>query len=228
MCAGGIKSEYRERHCQHNGGDYELSHFRNSIRIHRTDSCQIDAGHDMIVIMSGALIELLSFLPSRAHAFAAGNYLFRQSDSVRTLHQIVEGEAHLIRLQANGGRLVLQRARAGSVLAEASLFSEHYHCDAVAVRPTRTQSIDKADMRSALNDRPGFATEWAAYLAHEVQAARLRAEILSLKTVAERLDAWIAANDGGQPAKGDWKTVAAEIGTSAEALYREIAKRREH
>ncbi len=176
--------------------------------------------------MSKALIELLSFLPSRAHAFGAGNYLFRQGDAVHALHRIVDGEVHLVRLQANGGQLVLQRARAGSVLAEASLFSEHYHCDAVAVGPTRTQSIDKVDMRSALKERAGFATGWAAYLAHEVQAARLRAEILSLRTVAERLDAWIAANDGRQPAKGDWKTVAAEIATSAEALYREIAKRR--
>jgi CRP-like cAMP-binding protein len=181
----------------------------------------------MIEIMSITLAELLGFLPSRARTFAAGSYLFRQGDAVRALHRIVDGEVHLVRLQANGGQLVLQRARAGSVLAEASLFSERYHCDAVAVGPTRTQSFDKGDMRAALKDRPGFATGWAAYLAHEVQAARLRAEILSLRTVAERLDAWIAANDGRRPAKGDWKTVAAEIGTSAEALYREIAKRRE-
>lgn len=180
----------------------------------------------MIEIMSGVLVELLSFLPSRASAFGAGSYLFRQGDAVRVLHRIVDGEVHLVRLQANGGQLVLQRAQAGSVLAEASLFSDHYHCDAVAVGPTRTESINKADMRSALKDRPGFAAGWAAYLAHEVQRARLRAEILSLRTVAERFDAWIGANDGRSPAKGEWKSVAGEIGTSAEALYREIAKRR--
>ena len=54
----------------------------------------------------------------------------------------------------------------------------------------------------------------------------LRADAkLSLRTVAERLDAWIAAS-GRYPAKGEWKTVAAEIGNSPEALYRELAKRR--
>jgi hypothetical protein len=30
------------------------------------------------------------------------------------------------------------------------------------------------------------------------------------------------------PEKGDWKLVASQIGVSPEALYREIAKRREH
>lgn len=50
--------------------------------------------------------------------------------------------------------------------------------------------------------------------------------MLSLKTVAERLDAWTAANQGAPPIKGEWKTVAVEMGVSPEALYRELAKRR--
>ncbi len=187
--------------------------------------CQTGIDPDMIEIMSNALFELLDPLPARAGTFAPGKHLFRQGDPVRVLHRIVAGEVHLVRRQPGGGQLVLQRARAGSVLAEASLFSERYHCDAVAVVPTRTQAIGRPAMRAALDGRPGFAAGWAAYLAHEVQRTRLRAEILSLRTVAERLDAWIAANDGRQPAKGEWKTVAAEIGTSPEALYRERAKR---
>jgi hypothetical protein len=44
--------------------------------------------------------------------------------------------------------------------------------------------------------------------------------------VAERLDAWIAWNDGNSPEKGEWKLVANQIGVSPEALYREIGKRR--
>ena len=54
--------------------------------------------------------------------------------------------------------------------------------------------------------------------------ARLRAEILAFRTIAERLGAWIAAK-GEFPPKGTWKTVAQEIGTSPESLYREIARR---
>ena len=53
----------------------------------------------------------------------------------------------------------------------------------------------------------------------------MRAEILSLRTVAQRLSAWLELN-GELPAKGEWLILAAEIGTSPEALYREIARRR--
>jgi hypothetical protein len=49
---------------------------------------------------------------------------------------------------------------------------------------------------------------------------------LSLKTVAERLEGWLIWRGGGLPPKGAWKDIAAEIGVSPEALYRELAKRR--
>jgi hypothetical protein len=55
----------------------------------------------------------------------------------------------------------------------------------------------------------------------------LRSEIVSLKTVAQRLDAWIAWNGGRSPKKGEWKFVASQIGITPETLYREIAKRRD-
>lgn len=180
----------------------------------------------MIEIMSKTLLELLRSLPARTGTFAAGKYVFRQGDTVRTLHHVLEGEVHLARLQPSGEQLVLQRARSGAILAEASLFSGRYHCDAFTVVQTRTLAIDKSAMRTALDESPKLAACWAEYLAHEVQKTRLRAEILSLRTVADRLDAWIAAHDGRQPIKGEWITVAAEIGTSAEALYREKARRR--
>lgn len=62
-------------------------------------------------------------------------------------------------------------------------------------------------------------------LARTVQAARVRAEIRSLPKVAERLDAWL---DEGHvlPTKGRWQDLAAELGVSREALYRELAQRR--
>ena len=92
--------------------------------------------------------------------------------------------------------------------------------------PTRTLAVARSAVRMLLTVGPGFAEAWALHLAHELQATRLRAEILSLRTVAERLDAWIAWNGDAVPPRGTWRTVASEIGTSTEALYRELAKRR--
>lgn len=123
--------------------------------------------------------------------------------------------------------LVLQRARPGEVLAEASLFSDIYHCDAVAANATTCLAVPRSELRRRLAADPELADMWITHLAHAVQTARLRAEILTLRTVAERIDAWLAMRQGRMPAKGDWKELAAEIGVSPEALYRELARRRE-
>lgn len=180
----------------------------------------------MIAIMPKTLIDELLQLPAIERSFGAGEHLFRRGDGVRAVYQILDGSVHLVRYQAEGGAIILQRAGAGSILAEASLFSESYHCDAVACVPTRTRSIKKSVMRARLAQSRDLTDAWAAYLAREVQNTRQRCEILSLKTVAARLDAWFASNEGRTPAKGEWKIVAAEIGTSPEALYRELARRR--
>ena len=179
----------------------------------------------MIEIMSSDLGSLLDGFPGRACRFDAGETLFRRGDTVRRLHVIRSGTVHLVRYQEDGSALILQRARPGSILAEASVYSPRYHCDALAETETLTWAVARTDIRKAFAERPGLAEAWASYLAHEVQRARLQAEILSLKTVAARLGAWIAWH-GALPAKGQWSLVAQEIGVSAEALYREIAHRR--
>ena len=142
------------------------------------------------------------------------------------LHLVVAGQAHLVRHRADGRTLVLQRARPNTVLAEASVFSERYHCDCMAVMPTRTLAVARAAVRTHLTQDSGFAEAFASHLAHELQATRLRAEVLSLRTVRERLDAWLAWHGDELPSRGNWITVANEIGTSPEALYRELARRR--
>ena len=159
--------------------------------------------------------------------FDAGALLFRRGDKVSVLHLVLDGEAHLVRHRTDGGMLVLQRAAPKTVLAEASVFSERYHCDCVAVVPTRTHAVGRAAVRALLAEDATFAESWALHLSHELQTTRLRAEILSLRTVRERLDAWMAWNGDGLPPKGTWNMIASEIGTSPEALYRELARRRQ-
>ena len=181
---------------------------------------------NMIAVRFMSLFERLKPLHPTAREFASGAHLFRRGDEVSVLHLVVAGEAHLVRHRVDGRTLVLQRARPNMVLAEASVFSERYHCDCVAVMPTRTFAVASSAVRTLLTVDPGFAEAWSLQLAHELQATRLRAEILSLRTVAERVDAWLAWNGGSLPPRGTWKTVASEIGTSPEALYRELARRR--
>jgi len=182
----------------------------------------------MIRIMSNQLIPALRALSSDIRHFDKGAVLFTQGDKVHSLHLIESGSVHLIRHQIGGFALTLHRASAGAILAEASLFSEHYHCDAIAQQPTRTICIPKALVQAEMARDQSLTRAWAVFLAREVQATRARAEILALRSVADRLDAWLGMQGGEMPDKGSWKNVAGEIGVSAEALYRELARRRKN
>lgn len=193
---------------------------RTGIACHTMGCC------DMIAIMSIPIEPFLSGLRARQWIVDAGQLLFHRGDTVKEVHFILTGSVHLVRYQSDGSTLILQRAGPGSILAEASLYSETYHCDAVASGRAEIKAYSKASVRRLLANSPEFSHVWARFLAGELQGARLRAEILSLKTVAGRLDAWIAWNGGDLPEKGEWKLVANEIAVSPEALYRELARRR--
>ena len=169
---------------------------------------------------------LLKALRSPERTLPEGGLVFHRGDPVTHLFLVLDGAIELTRHRADGGMVVLQRASQDAILAEASVFSQRYHCDAFAAAPSVMLAVPIAAVRAQLAQSAEFAEAWSAYLAREVQDARLRSEILSLKTVAERLDAWLLSHGERVPAKGEWKSLAHEIGVSPEALYRELGRRR--
>jgi CRP-like cAMP-binding protein len=179
----------------------------------------------MIAIMSSFLVFGLSLLAERQQALSAGDALFRAGDPVRSLFLVVSGALLLTRSLPHGSELVLQRAGSGAILAEASLFADCYHCDAIAAQASVLDVLPCQRIERALGSDPELARGWAHHLAHELQRSRAITEMLSLKTVAERLAAWITLN-GRLPPKGRRREVASEIGVTPEALYRELARRR--
>lgn len=172
------------------------------------------------------MLHLLKPLRSTERRLADGSLLFHRGDAVSSLFLVLEGTIELTRHRADGGMVVLQRASRDDILAEASIFSERYHCDAFATSPSVVLVVPMTDVRSSLAQSPGFAEAWAEHLAHEVHEARLRSEILSLRTVARRLDAWLMSHAERMPPKGEWKFLAHQIGVSPETLYRELARRK--
>lgn len=180
----------------------------------------------MIPIMFAEIDPFLSDLRFRLLTFGPDQNVFHLGDPVRVVHFVELGAIQLVRHQSDGSVLVLQRAGPGSIVAEASLYSRAYHCDAVALGPATTRAYAKVELQKRLKQSSEFSDAWARRLSLELQNARLHAEILSLKTVAQRLDAWMTWKDGVFPRKGEWKTIASQLGVSPEALYREIAKRR--
>lgn len=177
----------------------------------------------MIAIMSGSFDGLFSRFLLRS--LAAGERLFLAGDEVAFIYRVRAGRIALNRTTPQGTVLLLQTARDGDVLAEASAYSALYHCDAAALEPSEVEAVSAADFKRALSSDRGLAEAWERRLAHAVQDARMKSEIRTLRTVAERLDAWLSANSGFLPPKGRWQELAGELGVSREALYRELARR---
>lgn len=180
----------------------------------------------MITIMSQMLADRLKFLPHREIAVAANEHVFRIGAPVRSLFLVQEGSVHLERHSFAGARLVLQKAEAGDILAEASCFATHYHCNGIAATPARLLSVPMKKFLAEFSSDPALAAAFTQHLAKEIQAVRARAEILSLKTVAARLDSWLELGGGRLPEKGEWHLLAGMLAVSPEALYRELARRR--
>ena len=178
----------------------------------------------MIIIM---LEEILSALPNDSSLVRceSDTNLFCRGDAVNFLFLLLAGEVVLTRHLEDGTELILCRAVGPCMLAEASVYSVSYHCDAVALSECKLRKIAKHDFISLLESSPKMAHLWSAHLAQMLQAARQHSEILRLKKVCDRVDAWLALNDGELPPKGERKEMAAQIGVSSEALYRELATR---
>ena len=158
--------------------------------------------------------------------FPAGALVFERDDPVHQYYAVQSGEVHLLRRQPDGTGVILQRANGGAILAEASFSTDAYHCSAVAVEDSTLIAFNRETVRKLLANNPTAAQAFATHLAHEVQNARRRAEIISLRKVADRVDAWLIWNNDELPPKGAWYRMADEIGVSPEALYRELARRR--
>lgn len=164
-------------------------------------------------------------LPGQAKEITAASTLFHQGDGIIHMYLVEAGEIELVRHMADGQAMVLQRASSGMMLAEASAYTSHYHCRADVVQDSRIYQVPVQDFLAQLENNAHFAIQWGRYLAKSVQQARFRSELLTRKTVAQRLDTWLA--DGGSlPPKGQRLGLAKELGVTHEALYRELAKRR--
>ncbi|WP_180957613.1 Crp/Fnr family transcriptional regulator [Neptunicoccus cionae] len=155
---------------------------------------------------------------------ARGAVVFRRDDPVQNMYLVRSGTVALERSTADGGFLTLHTATGGMALAEASLFSDKYHCDAVVRSDATVACVKRSDFLTSLGDSRAIALSLIETHAREVQVLRARIEILRLRRVADRLDAWLGFY--GEPSKGEWITVAEQIGVSPPALYRELARRR--
>jgi CRP/FNR family transcriptional regulator, dissimilatory nitrate respiration regulator len=154
-----------------------------------------------------------------------GERLFPQGKKPDQMFYVDSGEGVLQRLGSQGENIVLQRARQCFV-AEASLQSSAYHCDAVVTVSGEIVAIPIKLVRHALQADSAFALRWMAMLNRELKRLRAQCERLSIKGVRNRLLHLIESEgQGGRLALGaGLKSVALELGVTHEALYRTVAE----
>lgn len=161
-----------------------------------------------------------------ARRLAAGAALFRQGDKTFGICRLVAGRVRLVRVTPGGTLVPMHTVRAGELFAEASLFSEHYHCDAIAVQRADVLVYPKAALLRALRQDPQALWTFTAELAQRVQGLRTRLEVGRIRSAPERvLQALRLRCDasGTWTVDGTLKKFAEEIGLTHEALYRALA-----
>jgi CRP-like cAMP-binding protein len=186
----------------------------------------------MISIIWFEMADILSILNSlqvRAteQHLSAGETLFLTGDSVTDLFVVENGRVDLIRHRSDGNVIRLQSAAAGALLAEASLFSAAYHCDAEAAEDTGLLAFPKRAVLDLLSASPDSALALLGHFSGRLQALRAQAALFGIRSAPERVLAWLelqAAERGAVTIDRPWKQIAGELGLTHEAVYRALAR----
>lgn len=147
-----------------------------------------------------------------------GDLLFRQNQQTSGFYQVITGSITLRRTTAAGDTLTLHRASAGGHFAEASIFSDRYHCDAICTQAGRVLKIAKTDVLALLQTDAAFCQSFMRMLAAQVQQDRALIEILAIRAAKERV---LSAVQAGY-LHATIPEFASRINLSVEACYRAL------
>jgi CRP-like cAMP-binding protein len=174
------------------------------------------------------MLEELVAHPAARRKLDAGDALFRAGDRVRAVFVLAAGRIRLVRTSRGGSEVTLHRASAGESFAEPALFSDRYHCDAIAETASEVLEYGKAEIVARLASNPERMMDLLREFGRQVQALRSRAEMLALHSATDRLMAYFQlradAEENVVQLDSTWKQVASEVGLTHEALYRALRR----
>ncbi len=166
------------------------------------------------------------FSDARTATYAGGQTIFHRGSPTAWLYRVVSGRVRMVRGLSDGRELTVATANAGETFAEAALFSDNYHCDAIAAAPAELQMAPCDRIRARLTHEPELALILARYFAGQVRDLRMQLEVRTIKRAPERVLAWLKLHARGVPPTverpGSWAKAATEIGLSSEAFYRAL------
>ncbi|WP_298861688.1 Crp/Fnr family transcriptional regulator [uncultured Sulfitobacter sp.] len=160
-------------------------------------------------------------------ALQAGEALFHQGDAPIGLILVESGELELVRWTQRGGGVRIHTAKQGQTFAEASLFAETCHCDAVARVASGVCILPKVEVLAAFASEPDLSNRFSAYLAQSLMATRRMLELRAMRPLGEGMLARLAEvvkADGALPKEVTLLSLADDLGVTGPALYRALTQ----
>ena len=162
---------------------------------------------------------------SKPLLFDKSDRVFDQGAQVLRMHLIVVGRVKLIRHLADGDDVILHVATAGEMIAEASFFSETYHCNAVADKPSEILHIDRSlALKMILSDSQTSFNVMRLF-AQQIRDLRGLHELRNIRSASSRVLAYLVTQAGptGQIRLDmSLRDMAYKLGLAHETLYRAL------
>jgi CRP-like cAMP-binding protein len=166
-------------------------------------------------------------LAARSCQYDANAYVFHRGQPVQAVYQIQAGRLLLRRDEANGESITLQTAGPGDFIAEASLFTSRYHCDAFCPEACQLLVLPAKTVLTCLQSESSFALDWIRLLSQQLTRSRAREERLSLRSPRERILHCLRLESDDQGVfilPGRLMQWARTLGMTHETLYRTLAR----
>jgi CRP/FNR family transcriptional regulator, dissimilatory nitrate respiration regulator len=157
---------------------------------------------------------------------AAGTSLFHRGDATFGIFFLAAGRLRLQRVTLDGNATTLHAPRPGETFAEASLFADRYHCDAVADTDCEVWIYPKDALTKRLRNDPASLWDYAGGLARSLQNMRQRYELKQIRSAPARVLQLLRLRcdeSGVYRTSGALKELAADLGLTHESLYRALA-----
>jgi CRP/FNR family transcriptional regulator, dissimilatory nitrate respiration regulator len=164
----------------------------------------------------------------REAAFPKGSFLFQAEEPADAFYFILDGEIRVFKMDDQGRELEVTRLGGGEFVGEAfALVHGCYPFFAQAARESKALVFGAEAAEKAIEADPGTARFFVRLLARKCVQLSGRVESLGMKTVRQRLAAYLMAGCGGAGPcaialpmkKGD---LAKALGTVGETLSRSL------
>ena len=115
-----------------------------------------------------------------------GTVLFREGDPTKGLFLSMTAMIRMVRIGPDGEPVMIHTVQKGQSFAEASVFADRYHCDAVVDAGGAIVSVPKSVVLAGFAD-PEFSAAYNRIMSRQVQAYRQIVEIMSIQSAVERV-----------------------------------------